>query len=104
MDKTIWLVQTTLPDDMIEPIIGSWSTYFVESGLTKCVQRSMITSIYEWENSIHNSKEWKIQMKVTNNNKDNLIKLIRDKHPYEIPQVISWKVETTTDYARWIEE
>ena len=104
MDETIWLLQTTLPGDMIEPIIGAWSTYFVDTGLTKCIQRSMVTSIYEWENSIHNSKEWKIQMKVTNNNKDNLIKLIRDKHPYEIPQIISWKVETTADYARWIEE
>ena len=104
MDETIWLIQTTLPGDMIEPIIGAWSTHFVDAGLTKCIQRTMITSIYEWENSIHNSKEWKIQMKVTNNNKDNLIKLIIDKHPYEIPQIISWKVETTADYARWIEE
>ena len=43
-------------------------------------------------------------MKVTNHNKNNLIKLIRDKHPYDIPQIISWKVETTADYARWIEE
>jgi uncharacterized protein involved in tolerance to divalent cations len=33
-----------------------------------------------------------------------LIKLIKDKHPYDTPQIISWKVETTADYARWIEE
>jgi periplasmic divalent cation tolerance protein len=104
MDKSIWLVQTTLPGDMIEPIIGAWSTYFVDSGLTKCIQMSMINSIYEWESGIQNSKEWKIQMKVSNINKDYLIKLIKDKHPYDTPQIISWKVETTADYARWIEE
>ncbi len=104
MDKTIWIVQTTLPGDMIEPIIGSWSADFVDAGLTKCVQRSKITSIYEWEDSIHDSKEWRVQMKVANHNKDSLIKLVKEKHPYDLPQIICWKVETTTDYARWVEE
>jgi periplasmic divalent cation tolerance protein len=104
MDKTIWLVQTTLPGNMIEPMIGDWSTDFVRNGLTKCVQRSKISSIYEWEKNIQNSEEWRLQMKVADHNKDNLIKLIKDKHPYDLPQIIYWKVETTPDYARWIEE
>ena len=43
-------------------------------------------------------------MMVADYNKDNLIKLIKDKHPYDLPQIIYWKVETTPDYARWIEE
>ena len=43
-------------------------------------------------------------MKVTNNNKDILIKQIKEKHPYDLPQIIYWKVEATSDYARWVEE
>ena len=100
----MWLGQTALPGNMIEPMIGDWSTDFVRDGLTKCVQRSRINSIYEWGKNIHNSEEWRLQMKVTNNNKDILIKLIKEKHPYDLPQIIYWKVEATSDYARWVEE
>ena len=103
IDQNIWIIQTTLPDSLIEPTVDSWISYFIEEKLTKCIQRSRITSVYEWENKTLNTEERKLQMKTTLSNKELLIQAIKDKHFYYIPQIITWQAETSNQYARWIE-
>ena len=60
IDQNIWIIETTLPDSLIEPTVASWISYFIEEKLTKCIQISLITSVYEWENKTLSAEEWKL--------------------------------------------
>tara|TARA_B100000003_G_scaffold88460_3_gene79412 strand:+ start:1761 stop:2138 length:378 start_codon:yes stop_codon:yes gene_type:complete len=104
MVDEIWIVQTTLPGDWIEPLIGDWSSKIVQLGLASCIQRSRITSVYKWENSVQSSEEWKIQIKTSKNNVDELVKYVTSNHPYEIPEITFWLCSASEEYTRWIEE
>lgn len=104
MGSEIWIIQTTLPGDWIEPVVGDWSSKIVQLGLAACIQRSRITSVYKWNNSLESSKEWKIQIKTSKNNIDELVKYITSNHPYENPEVNFWLSSSTKEYTRWVEE
>jgi len=60
MNQVIWVVQTTLPGNWIEAIVGAWSAALVENGLAACVQRDLITSVYSWEGATQSSEEWRL--------------------------------------------
>ena len=103
MENSIWVVQTTLPGEWIEPVVGQWSTSLIQSGFAACVQRSRVTSVYSWQESIQSGDEWRIQVKTTSAKKDNLIDAIIESHPFETPQISAWEAGTTSDYASWVE-
>ena len=97
------IIQTTLPGDWIEPMVGEWSSSLIQDGNAACVQRSKITSVYEWDGSLESSEEWRIQIKTHPQKLEALIHSIMAAHPYEIPEITSWIAETTSDYASWVE-
>tara|TARA_B100000959_G_scaffold253566_1_gene284522 strand:- start:1079 stop:1393 length:315 start_codon:yes stop_codon:yes gene_type:complete len=103
MAGSVWVVQTTLPGDWIEPLAGQWCATLVESELAACVQRNRVTSVFRWEGSIESSEEWRIQIKTSESRKDGLIALILKEHPYETPQITAWKAESSDGYADWVE-
>jgi len=103
MGDEIWIIETTLPGDWIEPVVGDWSSQIVQIGLAACIQRSRITSVYKWENSLQSSDEWKIQIKTSTNKKNELVKYITSNHPYDIPEVNIWKASSTKEYTKWVE-
>ena len=103
MGDEIWIIETTLPGDWIEAVVGDWSSQIVQIGLAACIQRSRITSVYKWENSLQSSDEWKIQLKTSTNKKNELVKYITSNHPYDIPEVNIWKASSTKEYTKWVE-
>ena len=103
MAQTISIIQTTLPGDWAEPVVGEWASSFVQEGLAACVQRSRVTSVYRWEGSLESTEEWRIQLKTSRRTKDKLFDSILANHPFENPQVVSWEAEATPDYASWVE-
>tara|TARA_B100000959_G_scaffold260867_1_gene297848 strand:- start:6640 stop:6954 length:315 start_codon:yes stop_codon:yes gene_type:complete len=103
MEAAVWVVQTTLPGDWPEPIVGQWSTMLVESGLAACVQRDRVTSTFQWEGTLESSEEWRIQIKTTASSKDELIEVITSEHPYAVAQIIAWQAESTAEYTDWVE-
>lgn len=103
MGDEIWIIETTLPGDWIEAVVGDWSSQIVQIGLAACIQRSRITSVYRWENSLQSSDEWKIQIKTSTNKKNELVKYITSNHPYDIPEVNIWKASSTNEYTKWVE-
>ena len=104
MGDEIWIIQTTLPGDWIEPVVGEWTSKIVQLNLAACIHRSRITSVYKWTNSLESSEEWKIQIKTSKNNIDELVKYITSNHPYETPDVTFWLSSSTKEYIRWVEE
>jgi len=103
MSGTVWVVQTTLPGDWPEPIVGEWAFDLIESGLAACVQRDLVSSVFRWEGNVEESSEWRIQVKTSNTSKEGLFNLISEKHPYSTPQLLAWKAEATKDYTSWVE-
>ncbi|HJL54929.1 MAG: divalent cation tolerance protein CutA [Candidatus Thalassarchaeaceae archaeon] len=103
MTGTVWIVQTTLPGDWLEPHVGAWSATLVEGGLAACVQRNRVTSVYSWEGATQSAEEWRVQIKTSEAKKDDLMGAILSEHPYQTPQIAIWEAESTDDYAGWVE-
>ena len=97
------MVQTTLPGEWIEPLVGQRCSNLVESGLAACVQRNKVTSVYRWEGSIESSEEWRVQVKTSSSSKDDLIEAMLKEHPYDNPQIAAWEADSSDEYADWVE-
>ena len=104
METAVWVVQTTLPGDWSEAMVGEWCFDLVDMGLMACAHHSKIRSTYRWEDAIQSDPEWRIQCKTSETSKQSLIDEIHSKHPYDLPMVIWFKAETTSDFAEWVNE
>jgi periplasmic divalent cation tolerance protein len=78
----------------------------VEEQLVACVNVvDRITSIYRWENSIHEDGEKLLVMKTTTDRLDALRDRLMDLHPYDVPEFIVIPVtEASAQYERWLIE
>ena len=80
------------------------STFLVKEKLAACVNIiPKIKSIYSWDNKIEKDEEFLMVIKT----KQALFELVKEKiillHPYEIPEIISIKIDDgTSDYLNWI--
>lgn len=102
MAEQVIVVQTTLPGEWNEALTGAWCYALVEAGLAACAQRSKITSIYRWDGEVESAPEWRIQCKTDEARKDALMGAIRADHPYDVPMIIAFTVETSADFAAWV--
>ncbi|MDO4571293.1 MAG: divalent-cation tolerance protein CutA [Planctomycetia bacterium] len=63
-----------------------------------------IQSHYWWEGEIQHTDEWRISLKTTLQNKERVLKTIREIHSYDVPEIeICETLEFDEKYARWIE-
>jgi periplasmic divalent cation tolerance protein len=76
----------------------------VESELAACVQiLPPIISIYRWEGKLEKSSEILLLIKTTRAAYPALEKLIKEKHSYQTPEIISLPVETGLKvYLDWL--
>ncbi len=102
MDNHI-LALSTVPDKETGSSIGN---ALVKDRLAACVNIIPgVTSVYEWENEIHSEGEYILLIKT----REPLFEKVREKilelHPYELPEVISVKIEKGhLPYLNWISE
>lgn len=59
-------------------------------------------AIYPWDGQIQEESETAVLFKGPWENRDRLIKRLRDIHPYELPGIILLDAETHPDYAAWL--
>ena len=104
METAVWVIQTTLPGDWSEAMVGEWCFDLVDAGLMACAHHSKIRSTYRWEGAIQSDPEWRIQCKTSETSKQSLIDEIHSKHPYDLPMVVWFKAETSSDFAEWVNE
>lgn len=104
MTDEVIVIQTTLPGDWNEALVGAWCHVLVEGGLAACAQRSRIASTYRWDGDVESADEWRIQCKTDATRKGALIAAILDDHPYDIPMILAFSAETSADYAAWVSE
>jgi periplasmic divalent cation tolerance protein len=76
----------------------------VESKLAACVNViPKITSIYEWQGKIEEDTEVMMMIKTRTSRLEDLTKYVKDNHPYDVPEVISSKIDQGNPaYLKWI--
>ena len=64
-----------------------------------------IESIYRWQGKVESSGETLVIFKLTADRYPEFEKKLRSLHPYEVPEVICFKIDNgSQDYLRWVSQ
>ena len=98
----ILLVITNLPDVPSAEILAR---QIIEVRAAVCVnQLAPCTSTYRWKANIESATEVPLLIKTTVDAYPRLEKLIREAHPYELPEIIAVSVTTGLPaYLGWVD-
>ncbi len=72
--------------------------------LAACVQAEPVTSHYRWQGALHEEGEQRLVCKTTAAAVPALLALLRELHPYELPQLVVQPLQATADYAGWVRQ
>lgn len=76
----------------------------LDEKLAACIQVSEINSHYNWNNERLESKEYLLTIKTKKFLFKDVEKLIKEKHSYELPEIISYDITNISeDFAKWID-
>jgi periplasmic divalent cation tolerance protein len=76
-----------------------------EERLAACVNIFPITSIFRWNGKINEESEFGMLVKTKTDKVKDIEKRVKQLHSYEVPCVISLKMDLgSEDYLKWIEE
>lgn len=87
-------------------IAGTIARAAVEAKLAACAQVSgPLSSVYRWKGKVETAEEWRIDFKTEAGVFDDLCKLVKDLHPYEVPEVLAFPVGGGyRPYLDWMEK
>jgi periplasmic divalent cation tolerance protein len=99
----IILVLTNLPDIASA---NKLAHHIIDERAAACVnQLAPCTSTYRWQEKIETATEVPLLIKTTQSAYPRLEKLIREAHPYELPEIIAVSVTAgLSSYLVWIGE
>lgn len=77
----------------------------VDARLAACVNVLPATSVYRWEGKVHEEAEHVLVIKTRRTYIDDIRDLFSDRHPYDLPEVISLEVEDgSAEYLKWLRD
>jgi periplasmic divalent cation tolerance protein len=74
----------------------------IQKKLAACVSMKQISSIYEWNDDIEETKEIEITIKSKPELKDDLIDFLHQISTYDIPQIIYKKYHSEMKFYEWL--
>lgn len=94
------ITYVTTPVEVSEQI----ANILVENDLAVCVNIiEKVRSIYKWEGKVEKSVESLLIIKAMTKNTEALIAKVKEIHPYETPEVISYDIVAgNQDYLDWL--
>ncbi len=77
----------------------------IEAHLAACINiLAPCTSIYHWAGKIENIQEFPMLIKTTEARYQEVQRMIREQHPYELPEIICVAVDNgLPEYLNWVE-
>lgn len=101
MKKYIAIQTTTAEKKQARKI----AKFLLKNRLCACVQIRKITSFYKWQGKICEDKEYLLQIKSRKKHFEAITAYIHKIHSYEIPQVLSFPIESTSKpYQKWLDK
>jgi periplasmic divalent cation tolerance protein len=96
------LVLTNCPD---EEVANTIALAVVEARLAACVNiLPRVQSIYRWQGRVESATEIPLIIKSTATSYPALEALIRERHPYDVPEIIALPVtQGLPAYLNWVE-
>jgi len=77
----------------------------LDEGLCACINISQVISIFRWKGKIEEENEELLIIKTAEKNYKKLEKRIKTIHPYELPEIIAFKIEKGfKKYIDWVEK
>jgi periplasmic divalent cation tolerance protein len=97
------LVLTNLPDS---GAAFNLARELVSLRLAACANvLAPATSFYRWEGKLEEATEHPVLIKTTRERYAELEAAIRARHPYALPEIVAWPIESgSAEYLRWIED
>lgn len=76
----------------------------VKNKMVACGNIFRLSSIYIWKGKIEQNPEYGAFIKTTKRNYKKVEIYIKNNHPYEVPEIISWEIEKgLNSYLKWID-
>ena len=97
----ILLIITTVPNLLLAEEIAK---LLIKKDLAACVSIKEIKSIYKWQGSIEENKEFELTIKSLPKNLNELILILKGKTTYEVPELIYKIFDSENSYFQWLEE
>ena len=76
----------------------------MNSRLAGCVSISKVKSIYWWNKKILKDDEYEISFKTISSQRKDLIDELIKYHSYDLPQILSYETDCSSEYYAWINE
>ena len=102
MTNQVLRLQTTLPGDWIEALVGAFKLNLLQAGAA-CVEHERIHSMYSWGGSVQSQHEWRVSATLSSKALEGVLESLHAHHPYDVPQILTWSVEANLDYSDWVE-
>ncbi len=74
----------------------------VSKRLAACVNMFPVSSIYRWKGEIEEDNEIAMFVKTDSSRLEEIIKLVKSLHTYEMPAIEFWGIEGEQGYLDWI--
>lgn len=101
MIQSVTIVLTTVPDaETAEALTRD----VLDARLAACVQRAVpVHSSYRWHDAVESADEYTLTFKTSPARAQALVERIAQRHPYDVPEIVSWIADTTPSYAQWVQ-
>lgn len=76
----------------------------LEARLVACAQvHGPLTSLYPWQGALQEDVEFELRLKTRRALGPRIETLLREWHPYELPQIIYVPMDGSRDYLEWVD-
>lgn len=74
----------------------------VSRRLAACVNMFPVSSIYRWNENIETQNEIAMLVKTDSSRLDEIIKVVKILHTYDLPAIEFWGIEGEQEYLNWV--
>ena len=99
-DSEIVLVMSTFGD---LATAETCARHLVEHCRAACVQiDGPVRSVYQWKGNIEADEEFRLLIKTSSHALDKCVSALKQKHPYELPEIVVLHAHASAAYASWV--
>ncbi len=76
----------------------------LDAHLIACANIHPSASLYRWKGEVKEEEGWVLVGKTMPERKEALAAFVKERHPYDLPAIVTWEADATPDYLSWVRE